>query len=118
MRARTPCERYLLQMLSNPRRKNGCSFYRLVGADQHQRGHRKAERFRRFEIEDELEVRGQMNRQIGRLGAFQDAACIDADLMVSPGELSAIAHQAAGLDIFAPWIHRGERMARRQRDEL
>jgi hypothetical protein len=45
------------------------SFDQLVRAQQHRRRDREPERFRSLEIDDELELRRALDRQVGRLRA-------------------------------------------------
>ena len=49
-----------------------------------------------FEVDDQLEFGRLHDRQVGGLGAFENAAGIDADLTVGIGNAGSIAHQAAG----------------------
>ena len=50
----------------------------LVGAGEQRRRHIKAERSRGLKIDDEFELGGLHDRQVGRLGAFEDLTGIDA----------------------------------------
>src|SRR5215510_15706843 len=45
----------------------------MVREDKEVRGKGEAKRFRRLEVDDQFEVHGLLDRQIGGLGAFQDA---------------------------------------------
>jgi hypothetical protein len=90
----------------------------LVGAREQYPGHCQAKRLRSLEIDDQLELGRVLHRHVGRLLALEDAAHRLADLAVQSREAGPIAHQAASFDIFAPGVTRGQRMARRERDQL
>ena len=51
-------------------------FNHLVGAAKHCRGHRKAERLGRFEIDYQLVFGRRLHRQVGWLLALEDAVDI------------------------------------------
>ena len=70
------------------------------------------------QIDDEIELGRLHDRKVGRLGAFEDAAGVDANLPKYFGQARAVAHQAAGFGELAHSIDGGNRMARRQRGEL
>src|SRR6516164_1997405 len=77
------------------------SFDHLVGDREHARRNCQAERIGGFQIDHELELRRQDNRQITRLLAFEDASGINAGLTVCIGNAGPVAHQAAGRSNFA-----------------
>src|SRR5262245_45092284 len=54
------------------------SFDHLVGAGEEGFGDRQADPFRRFDVDDQLELGGLLNRQIARLLAFEDATGVKA----------------------------------------
>src|SRR5262245_41004979 len=64
----------------------------LVGAGNQRRRPREAERRCGFHVEDELELRGEYHRQIGRLRSLEDAAGVDASLPVGVRDAGAVAH--------------------------
>src|SRR5262249_26282900 len=73
----------------------------LVGGDLHDQRHREAERLRRFEIDDELELRGLLHRKLGWLLTLENAIDIEgrlAELVVSVG---CIREEATRIDILA-----------------
>jgi hypothetical protein len=88
----------------------------LVGGDEQSIWYLKAQRLRGLEVDHELELCWQHNRQITRLLAFEDASGINAGLTVCIGNAGRVAHQAAGLNELAIRGNRRERMAGCQRD--
>jgi hypothetical protein len=50
----------------------------LVGVHQHRLRHSEAERLGGPEVDDQLESRRLLNRQIGGLGAFEDLSRVSA----------------------------------------
>src|SRR5262245_19683008 len=100
------------------RQDDSCSFDHLVGAGEHCLRERQAELLYGIEVDDELELRRQLNRQIVRLRALEDAAGIEADLMIRPRYRGTIAHQAAALDVHTPWVDGGKFITRRKRDDF
>src|SRR5205823_2493706 len=87
------------------------SFDHLVGAGEKGLRHRQAERLRGLNVDDQLELGRLLDRQIGRLGAFEDLAGVSAQLAPYADETSAIANQAAGLDKFTKSIDRRDGVA-------
>ena len=82
------------------------------------RRHSMPSALRRFQVDDELEFGRLQHRQVGRLGALEDVAGIDADLMKHIREVGAVAHQAAGRDNVAVLIGSRKSVARRQGGKL
>jgi hypothetical protein len=58
------------------------SFDHLVGSDNHRWWDCEAERLRSLQIKNELEPGRLHDRQVCRLGTFENLAGIDADLMI------------------------------------
>src|SRR5262245_58890079 len=108
------------------RRQNFCtaqttastSLDHLVGAGYQRWRHLEAERSRSLKIDNEFELGGLHDRQVGRLGAFEDWTGIDADLTPHVRNIGPIAHQPAGFDLLASGIGRGNPVARRKRRKL
>src|SRR6266540_2693099 len=73
----------------------------LVSSDEQSIRYFEAKRLRGLEVDHELELCRQHNRQITRLLAFEDASGINAGLTVCIGNAGRVAHQAAGLDKIA-----------------
>jgi hypothetical protein len=88
----------------------------LVGQRQRLVGDCEVERLSGLEVDHELELCRQHNRQITRLLAFEDASGINTDLTICIDTAGAVAHQAAGSDPLARVIDRGNSMSGRQRD--
>src|SRR5262249_30536855 len=95
-----------------------CLFDHLVGADAQREWDGKAERLRSLKIDEKLDLRRLLDRQIGRFLALENPAGIGAHEAVGVRKAVAIADQAAGHGILAKRIHRGHRVARSQRHEL
>jgi hypothetical protein len=58
--------------------KIGALFDHLVGGANERQRYRDAERGSRFEVNHEFHFRGLLDRQVGWLGAFEDAAGVEA----------------------------------------
>ena len=67
---------------------------------------------------NELEFGRLQDRQVGGLGALEDAAGINADLTKHVREVGSVAHQPAGLDKITLRISRRNLVARRQGGKL
>jgi len=87
------------------------SFDHLVGQIEHARRNGQAERLGGLEIDDQLECRRLLDRQIGGLGALEDLSDINADLAKGAGKTGSIADQAAGSGELPHLIHRRNGMA-------
>src|SRR5437763_2854457 len=77
----------------------------------------QSEHPRGLEIDDQLIFRRRLDRQVGRLLAFQDASDVHADLMIAAVQVRAVAHQAGRLGKFPPRVNRRHAVARSKRDE-
>ena len=69
----------------------GRLFDHLVGDGEHPRRHLDAEGSRRLKVDDKLELGRLHYRQVGGLGALEDAAGIDADLTPHVREVGSVA---------------------------
>ena len=75
-------------------------------------------RARGLRVDDQLELGGLLDRKVGRLGALENAADIDALLPVHVHNIAPVAHQSADFaDVARAGRHR-QRMARRPIREL
>jgi hypothetical protein len=90
----------------------------LVGAGEQRRRHLEAKRPCGLEVDHELELGRLHDRQVGGLGAVENAADVNTHLAVGIGELRSVAHQAAGRGELPPLVDRGNCVSRCQRDEL
>src|SRR5580704_2833251 len=100
------------------RNKTASLFDHIVGDGEHPWRHLDAERSRRLQVDDELEFGRLQHRQVRGLGALEDAAGIDADLMKRVREVGSIAHKPAGFDNITVRISRRNPLARRQDAKL
>src|ERR1700738_2839403 len=94
--------------------KKAPSFDDLVGKREQRRWHIEAEHARGLEIDYELEFRRLHDRQIGRLLALEDAACVETNLLIDIRDVDTVGHQAASLSKFTKLIHGRQRISRRQ----
>src|SRR6516165_3412076 len=78
---------------------------------------RQAERLGGLEIDHELDLGLLLDRQLARLGTFEDFARVDANLAICIDETGVIAHQTARRDELASSIDCRNAMLRRQRHE-
>ena len=79
----------------------------------HDPRHREAECLRRFEIDDECELRGLLHRKLGGLLALEDAIDIEGRLAELVVYVRSIREEAARIDILAAL--KGRRQSRRLR---
>src|SRR5215472_8970725 len=96
----------------------GGSFDDLVGAGEQQGRNGQAERFGRFEIDNQLELGRLLDRQIGGLLAFQNPSGVNAELTKNNSQARSIADQAAGSSELAPLVDCWNGIASRQCHEL
>src|SRR5664279_4785371 len=80
--------------------------------------HRKAERICSLEVNDQLDLCGLLDRQVGRLLALEYPPGVDANQTVWLLSVASVAHQAAGRGELAIFENRGHRVAERQCSEL
>src|SRR5262249_11519410 len=70
----------------------------LRGLLQHRRRYRQSERLGRLQVDDEVELCGDLNGEVAWLRALQDLVDIASGLAVDLAKIDRIAHQAAVLD--------------------
>jgi hypothetical protein len=73
----------------------------LVGGDKEVLWDDEAECLGDLEIDDQLELGGLYDGQLGRLLALENPADVDAGLAIAIGNACTVAHQATGNDVFA-----------------
>src|SRR5262245_47040618 len=73
----------------------------LVGTGEQSWRDLDAEHLSGCQIDDEVELGWLHHRQVGWLGAFENAAGIDANLAKNVREIGPVAHQAADFREFA-----------------
>ncbi len=67
-------------------------FDHLVGASEQGERHGDAERLRRLQVDNQLDLGRLLHRQVGKLFAFQDAARVDAGKAVRFGKVAVAAN--------------------------
>src|SRR6266481_5259789 len=100
-----------LTQVVTARARQSHSFDDLVSAREDRWGDGEAERLGGVEIDDQLECRRLLDRQIGRLGALEDLPGVDAGLARDGSEAWSVADQAAGRSELAPLVDRRNGMA-------
>ena len=72
------------------------SFDHLIGAPEQRQRHGEAKSLRGLEVDDQLDLRGLLDWQIGWLFALENAAGVDAGLTERLRKTASIAQQATG----------------------
>src|SRR5215469_7897035 len=90
----------------------------LVGAGEDRGWHSQTERLGGLEIDNQLECRRALDRQIGGLGALEDPPDVNADPAIDSPEASPIADQATSCSELAPPIDHRNGIAQCQRGKL
>src|SRR5262249_22351287 len=89
----------------------------LVGAAKQRKRDRQAERPSGFEVNDQLDFSRLVNRQVSRLGTFENSPCVDANLPIGISKIGSIAHEPARCREPAVRINRGNGVTRREHDK-
>src|SRR5262249_43529940 len=87
--------------------QHSCSFDHLVGAPGKGEWEGDAEGFGCLQIDQQLDFRDLLHRQIGRLVALEDASGIDTSLTVGFHKAASVAHQPTGESEVARWVDGG-----------
>src|SRR5262245_66283456 len=74
--------------------QHSCSFDHLVGEQQKRFRNRETERLGRLEVDDKLEFRGLLDREVGRLGSFEDLIHVGGAAALQVSEACDIGHDA------------------------
>src|SRR5262245_24777736 len=82
------------------------SFDHCISKREQFRGYFKIKHLCGLEIDDELNSGRLGDRQVSWFDASENFANVDTDLTIAIGQTGAIAYEASGLGIFAPWIDR------------
>src|SRR5215467_7890883 len=86
----------------------GSSLDHLIRPCQQRGRDRETESFGGLEVDDELELGGLLDRQVGRLGTFQDLVHVQSSTLVQIVKLRAVGHEASNLDVLPLAIDRGQ----------
>src|SRR5262245_49365358 len=76
-------------------------FDHLVGAGEQRRRNLKVDRFRRGEIDHQIELRRHLDWKVSRLRALENPTDVDAGATMGIGQAGSVAHQAADLGVIA-----------------
>src|SRR5580704_10305163 len=95
----------------------GPSLDYFISLSQQRRRDAEAECVGGLEIDDELECRRLLDRQISGLRALQYLSGINSELMIDRGQAGSIAHQAAGSGQCSRKVDRRNLVSRSQCDE-
>src|SRR6516225_10035065 len=107
-----------LSRLAGAEIRGASLFNDLVGAGEDRGRDCETKVLRGLEIDDQLEGRRLLDRQIGRLGALQNLSGVNANQAKGSYEVQSIADQAASFDELARLVDRRNAVGCRQRHEL
>src|SRR5215471_6935506 len=81
-------------------------------------GYVEPENLGRIEVDDELEFRGLLDRQVTRPLALENSPNVDADVPIAVGDVHPVAHQTTGGGKLACKENGGHPLTQRQRCDL
>src|SRR5262245_11084077 len=97
---------------------SGSLFDHLVGAGEQRRRHVERQGAGSAEINHQLELRWQLNRQIARFFALENATSIDAQDPIAFLRIRSIAHESPDGGKFTAEVEGWHGMTRRKHDDL
>src|SRR5438128_6385923 len=86
----------------------------LVGASEERERERKSERLGGLHVDNQLDSRDLLDRQVGGLVALENPAGVEAGDAIYLGSKAAVAHEAAGFNACTALEDRRQRMTRCQ----
>src|SRR5207245_2196042 len=87
-------------------------FDHLVRSQQQRRRDRQAERLRRLEVDDQLELRRLLDGKVGGLGASKDLVYVTGDTAIEFSKHRSVSHQPSSSRDLAPFVHRCDASSR------
>src|SRR5262245_24580949 len=87
--------------------QHSCSLDHLVGGGEERWWDGEAEHRARRKIDNRHEPGRLHDRQIRRLRALENAACVDADVAIPIPQTCAVAHQSADFGMMAVLVYCG-----------
>ena len=93
-------------------------FDNLVGSGEQCRRHSEAEHPGRWNVNDQLELGRLHDRQIRRFRTLENAAGVNADVVIRIPQTCAVGHQSADFGMVAVLVYCGNRVACRQLSQL
>src|SRR5262245_31764898 len=94
-----------------------CLFDHLVSAGNEQRWQVKAERAGSFEVDREVELGWQLDRQVGSLSALQNSVRVSGGAPEQVGQARAIRNEAAGRHVLLGLEHTCDPVLRQKIDD-
>jgi hypothetical protein len=80
-------------------------FNHVIRSHQHVRWNSQADLLSCFQIDDQLELRWLLHRQIGGLGAFEDFVDVDGGASEHVGQTRSVGYEASGLSVLSNIEH-------------
>src|SRR5262245_11136078 len=87
-------------------RPRTCSLDELIGPRQKRWWDRDAKGLRSIDVDDQLELRWLLDREIGRLCPTQNLVDIFSDASEQVRKVCSVAHQASRIDVLPKTMHR------------